>query len=139
MFDAHGTARAVALTWLAEESARAAVRRQLAREHPPRPRRPPPDSTAEELRLALRELPAAVWVPAVLGVDVPERGPLLCPFHDERTPSCHVYGPRVHCFGCGRTADIFDGAGHAWGIDPRGPGFPELRERLAAHVLRVAA
>lgn len=32
----------------------------------------------------------------------------LCPFHNEKTPSCHVYtdDPHFHCFGCGAGGDI---------------------------------
>lgn len=35
-----------------------------------------------------------------------------CPFHDERTPSFHVYpdqpDPHYHCFGCGSHGDVVD-------------------------------
>jgi DNA primase len=33
----------------------------------------------------------------------------LCPFHQERTPSFNVNGQRgfFHCFGCGKTGDVF--------------------------------
>ena len=32
----------------------------------------------------------------------------LCPFHNEKTPSCHVYtdDPHFHCFGCGAGGDV---------------------------------
>jgi DNA primase len=29
----------------------------------------------------------------------------LCPFHNERTPSFHVFDDHFHCFGCGRHGD----------------------------------
>ena len=33
----------------------------------------------------------------------------LCPFHMERTPSCHLYPEnRYHCFGCGANGDPID-------------------------------
>lgn len=31
-----------------------------------------------------------------------------CLFHDEKTPSMHVYPDKVHCFGCDATADVID-------------------------------
>lgn len=30
---------------------------------------------------------------------------ILCPFHDERTPSCHIYRDHFYCFGCGEKGD----------------------------------
>ena len=36
---------------------------------------------------------------------------ILCPWHTERAPSCHVkFGPNgwVHCFGCGHVATLDD-------------------------------
>jgi hypothetical protein len=40
-----------------------------------------------------------------------------CPWHQERTPSCHINWTKgfYHCFGCGKAGDI-----------------PELREKLKA-------
>jgi len=29
----------------------------------------------------------------------------ICPFHEEKTPSCHVYSDHIHCFGCGFHGD----------------------------------
>lgn len=33
------------------------------------------------------------------------RWQLLCPFHNEKTPSCHAWADHLHCFGCGAHAD----------------------------------
>lgn len=50
------------------------------------------------------------------GYDVKPSGPnrfvMLCPFHQEKTPSCMVPPPEglvqtCHCFGCGETFDLF--------------------------------
>ena len=40
------------------------------------------------------------------GIDIPTSRKILCPFHDERTPSCHVYEDSFYCFGCGVGGDI---------------------------------
>ena len=39
----------------------------------------------------------------------PNRWKMLCPFHDEKTPSCSVSAAYNHfkCFGCGKSGDIF--------------------------------
>lgn len=34
-------------------------------------------------------------------------GFIVCPFHNERTPSCKIYKDRFYCFGCGAHGDIF--------------------------------
>ena len=31
---------------------------------------------------------------------------ILCPFHEERTPSCHLYEEHYHCFSCGARGPI---------------------------------
>lgn len=31
---------------------------------------------------------------------------MLCPFHEEKTPSCRVTQYRYHCFGCGADGDL---------------------------------
>ena len=43
---------------------------------------------------------------------------VICPFHDERTPSAHLYDDHLYCFTCGkpyRAAKI----AKALGVDPR--------------------
>lgn len=37
---------------------------------------------------------------------------VLCPFHDDRTPSCHVYKDGFHCFACGEHGDHIDWLKH---------------------------
>lgn len=34
--------------------------------------------------------------------DVGEDGKVSCPFHQDDTPSCHIYDDHFHCFGCGK-------------------------------------
>jgi len=33
---------------------------------------------------------------------------ILCPFHQERTPSCFLYEDHYHCFGCEEHGDVID-------------------------------
>lgn len=50
----------------------------------------------------------------------------LCPFHQEKTPSFHVYANGYHCFGCGAHGTVL---GFLMEID--GLAFPEAVESLA--------
>lgn len=51
----------------------------------------------------------------------------LCPFHNEKTPSFHVYPDGYKCFGCGAFGDHF-----TWVMETEKVTFPEALERLAA-------
>ena len=53
----------------------------------------------------------------------------LCPFHDEKTPSFHVYPDGYHCFGCGA-----HGTSLGFLMEMDGLTFPEAVESLAALV-----
>ena len=35
-------------------------------------------------------------------------GKVLCPAHDDHTPSCHIYPDSWYCFSCGANGDVFD-------------------------------
>lgn len=49
-----------------------------------------------------------------------------CPFHNEKTPSFHVYEDHFHCFGCGEHGDAI-----AFQMKTSGASFPEAVESLA--------
>lgn len=51
----------------------------------------------------------------------------LCPFHNEKTPSFHVFPDHYHCYGCGAHGDHF-----RWLMETEKATFPEAVERLAA-------
>ena len=51
----------------------------------------------------------------------------LCPFHQEKTPSFHVYADGYHCFGCGA-----HGTSIGFLMELDGLTFPEAVESLAA-------
>lgn len=51
----------------------------------------------------------------------------LCPFHNEKTPSFHVYENGFHCFGCGASGDAI-----SWIMQTQGLEFMEAVTALAA-------
>lgn len=51
----------------------------------------------------------------------------LCPFHNEKTPSFHVYDNGFHCFGCGASGDAI-----SFAMQSQGLGFMEAVTALAA-------
>jgi hypothetical protein len=81
----------------------------------------------------LLELPPRVYVERLLGVPVGRDGKVRCPFHEDRTPSLHVYEEAQrgwYCFGCGRGGSIYDFAALLLGRGTRGEQFIELRREL---------
>ena len=55
----------------------------------------------------------------------------ICPFHDEKTPSLSIDPARglYHCFGCGKSGDVF-----TWVQETQGVDFPTALEILARRV-----
>jgi hypothetical protein len=86
----------------------------------------------------LRAISTADYVHVLGGREPNGAGKVLCPFHDDRDPSLHLYdGGSFYCFGCRRGGTIYDFAAHLWfSGEPasalRGRRFIEVRERLAA-------
>jgi hypothetical protein len=81
----------------------------------------------------LEEIPPPVYFERLTGLRVGPSGKLRCLFHDDRSPSLHVYrepGRGWYCFGCGRGGSIFDLAALLSGRDTRGQDFAELRREL---------
>ena len=97
---------------------------------PPRRAEPGPALPAT-IRCAA--VPPRVYVQALTGQRCRPRRQGRCPFHDDHTPSLHVYGRPErgwYCFGCGRGGSIFDLAAELYGLSTRGREFVELRRRL---------
>ncbi len=73
---------------------------------PARPRKPLPPGPRRDFDDWLRGLDPASYFWDLAGISVPDKGWVTCPFpdHEDRTPSCLVYGPGegFYCFGCGR-------------------------------------
>jgi hypothetical protein len=77
------------------------------------------------------------YVERLLGEPVGRSRKVRCPFHTDGTPSLHVYpepGRGWYCFGCGRGGSVYDLAALLWQTPPRGHGFTQLRQRLAAEL-----
>ena len=102
------------------------------------PNAPPRAPTADPL---LRVAPAE-YVEVLAGLAVPRSRKVSCPFHEDRTPSLHVYlqpAEGWHCYGCGRGGSVYDLAAGLWQLDTRGPDFLALRARLHEQLLPGAA
>jgi DNA primase len=39
---------------------------------------------------------------------VSREGKVLCPFHQDSSPSCHIYDDGFHCYACGVHGDALD-------------------------------
>ncbi len=53
----------------------------------------------------LQELPIAQVVEQIAHIAPKQNNNICCPFHAEKTPSCHLYEHHLHCFGCGAHTD----------------------------------
>ena len=53
------------------------------------------------------------------GVKVGRNKKALCLWHNDRSPSMHVYREKVHCFACGRGGDAIDVFAAANGIETK--------------------
>ncbi len=81
----------------------------------------------------LLRLEPAGYIERLAGLHVPRHGKVRCPFHDDGTPSLHVYREPQrgwYCYGCRRGGSIYDFASLLWGIKARGASFVELRRKL---------
>ena len=94
------------------------------------------DRRASSDRLLLVAPP--VYFKRLTGLRVGPSGKLHCLFHDDRSPSLHVYREPArgwYCFGCGRGGSVYDLAALLLGRKTRGRDFCELRRELEALLL----
>lgn len=97
--------------------------------HPGLSRASSPIASSDPLRLVA----PPVYFERLTGLRVGRSGKLRCLFHDDRSPSLHVYrepGRGWYCFGCGRGGSIYDLAALLSGRETRGQNFSELRCEL---------
>jgi DNA primase len=81
----------------------------------------------------LLAIPPPVYVERLTGRRPNRDGKLRCPFHDDRSPSLHVFERPKRgwsCFGCRRGGSIYDFAALLWGVKARGAEFLGLRREL---------
>lgn len=127
---------AVRLLWLDGEQSVDVC--ELDRQLPAQPverRRLPRAAAGED---PLLELSPRVYVERLTGQRVGRCGKVRCPFHEDRTPSLHVYDdPRRgwFCFGCGVGGSVYDLAGLLLGRGTRGEDFIDLRRELTSLLL----
>jgi hypothetical protein len=82
----------------------------------------------------LRALDPAHYVSALTGQAIGRSRKISCPFHEDRTPSFHVYehaDDGWYCFGCRRHGhSAYDLASALWNLQTHGTDVLELRARL---------
>jgi hypothetical protein len=81
----------------------------------------------------LLQIPAADYVRRLAGLEPDRAGKVACPFHEDRTPSLHLYPDGSwYCYGqCQTGGSIYDFASRWWGgIPTKGRAFIDLRDRL---------
>ncbi len=81
----------------------------------------------------LLRLDGAYYIERLAGLDIGRDRKVCCPFHDDRTPSLHVYRDPArgwYCFGCGRGGSVYDFAAYLWASNTHGADFLALRNRL---------
>ncbi|HEX4836952.1 MAG TPA: CHC2 zinc finger domain-containing protein [Solirubrobacteraceae bacterium] len=94
-----------------------------------------------ELEQRLLAVPAAEYVRVLTGREPNRASKVLCPFHEERDPSLHLYPDGTfYCYGrhsehrpCAKGGTIFDFAAALWNLGTRERDFLELSRRLAEH------
>jgi hypothetical protein len=122
--------------------------RRLREEWPPPKRHQPQQrSTAAtsakpgSVRLSshdpLKKIEPRLYVEALTGETVPVNGWLRCPLpdHDDTTPSFQVLQSHWRCFGCNRGGDIIKLAEALYGVEARGRGYWQLRDRILERLL----
>jgi len=85
----------------------------------------------------LKAMPAAVYLPALAGVEVSSTGRCRCPMpdHEDVHPSAMAYGTRWTCFSCGAGGSIIDLASALSGIAATGSDYWRVRDWILHHLV----
>jgi hypothetical protein len=89
----------------------------------------------------LLEIAPRDYIEQLSGRTVGRERKVQCPFHDDRSPSLHVFDEPERgwfCFGCGSGGSIYDFASLLWGRELRGLEIQRLRTELEATFLSGA-
>ena len=68
------------------------------------------------------------------GLRVNRSGMVLCPFHQEKTPSAKIYPDSFHCFGCGEHNDVISFTQKMFGLDKPIEAVKKLNENFGLHI-----
>jgi hypothetical protein len=69
-----------------------------------------------DIHVAPAEEPIALRKVDLIGQPL-TNGKVRCPFHDDDTPSCHIYADHFHCFACGAHGSAIDWLREVEGMD----------------------
>ncbi len=86
----------------------------------------------------LEEIAPRVYAHLLTGQVAGRDGKVNCPFHDEKTPSCHLYETAAagwYCFGCRRGGDVYSFGCRVLGIPNVRSARFRLRRALYARLL----
>jgi hypothetical protein len=92
-----------------------------------KPRPTTPEINGMNVHIAVAQAPIELAQDSAGGTTAPSltdliderlvNGKIRCPFHDDSTPSCHLYRDHFHCFGCGAHGDAIDWLMMVEGLD----------------------
>lgn len=68
------------------------------------------------------------------GLDINRSGMVLCPFHNERTPSAKIYPENFHCFGCGEHLDVISFTQKMFSLNKPIDAVKKLNDDFGLHI-----